>query len=101
MPVDPSRLVTEPVAAFLSGVVWVIIRGIYGTVRNAGAVPDLENESTVGIVADTLVVGGGTGVVLYLTSSVLSAFQYGLAGIVLTTIVFVIGTRFRERTMSA
>lgn len=86
--------VNDSVTAFCIGAVWAIILIGYGAVLDVGAVP-LEDErvSKAHVLRDVLFVGGGTGVMVFLTDDYLSSFGYGIAGLVLVAVVAAIGRR--------
>ncbi|RQG89065.1 hypothetical protein EA462_11850 [Natrarchaeobius halalkaliphilus] len=85
------------IIAFLIGFIWGTIVFIYGKVSNADPIPRYDGtfRSAIRIGIDIAFVGGGTGTVVYLTESYLSAFQYGLAGIVFACIAVAVSVNFR------
>lgn len=87
----------DTIIAFFIGIVWAVVLVLYGKFSDTGVVPDYEgtNRSAVRIGTDIAFVGGGTGVVVYLSDSYFSALRYGLAGIVCVLIAVTIVAKFR------
>jgi hypothetical protein len=88
-------MVGDATAAFLVGAGWAIILFVYGEYSSAGVLPRYEKtmRSAVRMGVDIAFIGGGTGVMLSLTNTYFSSFIYGLAGLVLGSIVATIGWR--------
>jgi|GEM_PF-4759545 len=72
---------SNSVLSLVIGATWAVVLHGYGRVYTTSV---FEETSFVRITAHTLLVGGGTGVVLYATHYALSAFVYGAIGYVVT-----------------
>ncbi len=92
---SPSVIATDQLVAFCIGIIWAVILYVYRAAIGTDIIRSLKNDRCWRryAVVDILIVGGGTGVFLYLADSYLSAFVYGLAGVVLVTVVVAIGGR--------
>lgn len=92
-------MVSDAITAFFVGFGWAVILLLYGRISDTGAIPSYEGtiHSAIRIGFDTVFVGGGTGVALYVTESHLSSFRYGLAGMMSAFIVVTIATKLRSR----
>ncbi|WP_226480754.1 hypothetical protein [Natrinema amylolyticum] len=82
----------DPAVALCIGVLCGIMLHIYDFVLSS-CVETHINERII-TVLNILVIGGGSGVMVWLTDSYFSSFVYGLAGVVLVLIVVVIGQRW-------
>lgn len=77
------------VAAFLVGMSWGTIAAVYHHIWGGRAGSGSLSLLTI---LDILFHGGGTGIFIYVTDTILSSFVYGLAGLVLV-VAAVTGTR--------
>ncbi|WP_049924408.1 hypothetical protein [Halopiger djelfimassiliensis] len=82
-----SALVSDPLLATVLGVSWGLVLFAYGHIFDMGVCYLLEADGTSLIRGgiDILLVGGGTGLLVYLTDS-LSAVRYGIAGVAFVTL---------------
>ncbi|SFS45352.1 hypothetical protein [Halostagnicola kamekurae] len=87
----------DATAAFLVGAGWTVIVFVYGEVSNTGMIPRYEGtiQSAIRSSFNIAFVGGGTGVVIYVVEHHLSAISYGLAGIVVASVIVLIAAKFR------
>jgi|AntDeeMetagen134_2_1112570.scaffolds.fasta_scaffold00609_4 hypothetical protein len=74
------------IGAFFVGIVWGICLFAYTTFLDMGSISFLHRHKYLATISDILIVGGGTGVMLYLTDSYFSSFAYGLAGLILASV---------------
>lgn len=92
-------IMSNATAAFSLGTGWAFVLLIYGHFSDADVIPSYKGtiRSAIRISFDTVFVGGGTGVVVYVTDSYLSSFQYGLAGMVSAFLVVTIAVKLRSK----